>query len=105
MKRKSLISLLLVAALTVSCVVGLMLHATAEGANKIVFAVGDLTVEDLGVEGATYATDIMGALSVLDADSRQHAADTTAEIHFKGRTTGGDQDNLLFAQETIPKIK
>ena len=101
MKRKSLISLLLVAALTVSCVVGLMLHATAEGANKIVFAVGDLTVEDLGVEGATYATDIMGALSVLDADSRQHAADTTAEIHFKGRTTGGDQDNLLFAQETI----
>ena len=101
MKRKSLISLLLVAAMTVSCVVGLMLHATAEGANKIVFAVGDLTVEELGVEGATYTTDIMGALSALDANSRKHSSDTTAEIHFKGSLTGGDQGNLLFAQKTI----
>ena len=101
MKRKSLISLLLVAAMTVSCVVGLMLHATAEGANKIVFAVGDLTVEELGVEGATYTVDIMGALSALDANSRQHASDATAEIHIKGNLTGGDQGNLLFAQKTI----
>ena len=101
MKRKSLISLLLVAAMIVSCVVGLMLHATAEGANKIVFAVGDLTVDELGVEGATYTTDIMGALSVLDAKSRQHASDATAEIHIKGNLTGGDQGNLLFAQKTI----
>ncbi|MBO7157651.1 MAG: hypothetical protein J6W31_03520, partial [Clostridia bacterium] len=101
MKRKSLLALLLVAALTVACVIGLMLGATAEGANKIVFAVGDLTVEELGVEGATYTTDIMGALSALDAASREHPSDTVAEIHIKGDLTGGDQGNLLFAQKTI----
>ena len=100
MKRKSF-GLFLALTLILSCFVGMETRVEAEAANKIVFAVADLTVEELGVEGAIYAEDIMGALSILDANSRKHASDLVAEIHFKGNTTGGDQGNLLFAQKTI----
>ena len=100
MKRKAL-GLFLAVTLILSCFVGMILVADAEGANKIVFAAGDLTVDELGVEGATYTTDLMGALSALDENSRKHPSDATAEIHFKGNLTGGDQGNLLFAQKTI----
>ncbi len=101
MKKKNLLSLLLAVAMILSCIAGVMaIGAGAEGANKIVFAVGDLTVDELD-EGAIYAADIMSALSVLDVNSRQHPSDTTAEIHIKGNLTGGDQGNLLFAQKTI----
>lgn len=102
MKNTKLWSVLLACTVLFACVLGVLFTgAGAEGANKIVFAVGDLTVEELGVEGATYAADIMGALSALDENSRQHASDTVAEIHIKGNLTGGDQGNLLFAQKTI----
>lgn len=101
MKRKSLLGLLLVGILAIAFVFGAMIIGTQAEETKIVFAVGDLTVEELGVEGATYTADIMGALSVLDENSRKHASDLVAEIHFKGNTTGGDQGNLLFAQKTI----
>ena len=102
MKRTKLWSVLLAVLILCVCALGILYTgAGAEGANKLVYAAGDLTAEELGVDGATYFTDIMGALSDLEKNSRQHPSDAVAEIHFKGSLTGGDQGNLLFAQTTI----